>query len=75
MSLKYEPCIDRCDQLERSLQRIAPCAAIHGDKDQHQRTKTLNDFKAGHCCVMVATDVVLPHHHHHHQCLLRYTHM
>ncbi|KAJ1494788.1 P-loop containing nucleoside triphosphate hydrolase protein, partial [Baffinella frigidus] len=46
-----------CDQLERSLQRVAPCAAIHGDKDQHQRTKTLNDFKAGHCAVMIATDV------------------
>jgi len=46
-----------CDQLERSLGRFAPCAAIHGDKDQQQRTRTLNDFKDGRTPVMIATDV------------------
>ncbi|EKX52111.1 hypothetical protein GUITHDRAFT_65410, partial [Guillardia theta CCMP2712] len=46
-----------CDQLERNLSRMVPCAAIHGDKDQGQRTRILNDFKAGQCCVMIATDV------------------
>ena len=46
-----------CDQLERSLARAAPCAAIHGDKDQHQRNRTLSDFKDGRVPVMIATDV------------------
>jgi len=48
-----------CDTLERSLPRMLQvrCAAIHGDKDQHQRTATLNAFKAGICPVLIATDV------------------
>lgn len=33
-----------CDQLERNLSRTARCAAIHGDKDQIHRTRTLADF-------------------------------
>ena len=32
-------------------------AAIHGDKDQMQRTQTLNAFKVGICPVLIATDV------------------
>ena len=48
-----------CDQLERSLgySSGARCAAIHGDKDQRQRTRTIEDFKAGRVTVMIATDV------------------
>jgi ATP-dependent RNA helicase DDX5/DBP2 len=46
-----------CDQLERSLMRVVPCSAIHGDKDQHQRNRTLQDFKDGRTPVMIATDV------------------
>ncbi|EGB05624.1 hypothetical protein AURANDRAFT_2696, partial [Aureococcus anophagefferens] len=48
-----------CDQLERTLPRAVGvrCAAIHGDKDQMQRTQTLNAFKVGICPVLIATDV------------------
>eukprot|EP00462_Mataza_sp_D1_P025065 CAMPEP_0175138412 /NCGR_PEP_ID=MMETSP0087-20121206/10338_1 /TAXON_ID=136419 /ORGANISM="Unknown Unknown, Strain D1" /LENGTH=658 /DNA_ID=CAMNT_0016421319 /DNA_START=32 /DNA_END=2004 /DNA_ORIENTATION=- len=46
-----------CDQLARNLTRMIPCAAIHGDKDQHQRNMILANFKSGRCPVMVATDV------------------
>jgi len=46
-----------CDQLERSLGRHVQCAAIHGDKDQSQRTNVLNQFKSGRTPVMIATDV------------------
>ena len=34
-----------CDQLERSLARTVLCSAIHGDKDQTERNRTLSDFK------------------------------
>lgn len=47
------------DQLERSLGYSAGvrCAAIHGDKDQRARTRTIDDFKSGRVTVMIATDV------------------
>jgi len=32
-------------------------AAIHGNKSQAQRTRTLDDFKRGKCKVLVATDI------------------
>lgn len=31
--------------------------AIHGNKSQNQRTKTMHDFKSGHLKVLVATDI------------------
>jgi len=31
--------------------------AIHGNKSQNQRTKTMHDFKSGHLQVLVATDI------------------
>eukprot|EP00669_Euglena_mutabilis_P010896 TRINITY_DN5598_c0_g1_i1.p1 TRINITY_DN5598_c0_g1~~TRINITY_DN5598_c0_g1_i1.p1 ORF type:complete len:191 (-),score=65.80 TRINITY_DN5598_c0_g1_i1:10-582(-) len=34
-----------------------PAAAIHGDKSQADRDRALADFKAGHCPIVVATDV------------------
>jgi len=46
-----------CDQLERSLSRHVQCAAIHGDKDQNERTHVLAQFKSGRVPVMIATDV------------------
>lgn len=46
-----------CDQLERTLSRHVQCAAIHGDKDQSQRTNVLAQFKSGRVPVMIATDV------------------
>ena len=33
-------------------------ASIHGDRDQNERTKTLNDFKNGKVPIIVATDVL-----------------
>jgi len=48
-----------CDQLERTFQmhlRIR-AQAIHGDKDQRQRTWALNGFKSGECPILIATDV------------------
>lgn len=46
-----------CDQLERGLGRYQRAAALHGDKDQQNRTRTLNDFKNGSVPIMIATDV------------------
>eukprot|EP00039_Didymoeca_costata_P013428 m.203796 g.203796 ORF g.203796 m.203796 type:complete len:359 (-) comp15768_c0_seq12:182-1258(-) len=46
-----------CDQLERNLRYRTRCAAIHGDKDQIQRTRTLEAFKNGSSPIMIATDV------------------
>jgi len=31
--------------------------SIHGDKDQYQRNKALDNFKSGRCPILVATDV------------------
>ena len=31
--------------------------SIHGDKDQYQRTKALNNFRSGRTPILVATDV------------------
>ncbi|XP_028074922.1 ATP-dependent RNA helicase-like protein DB10 isoform X2 [Camellia sinensis] len=46
-----------CDQLSRSLIRQFGAAAIHGDKSQGERDYVLNQFRAGRCPVLVATDV------------------
>ncbi|CAJ1418345.1 unnamed protein product [Effrenium voratum] len=46
------------DSLCRELQyQSLPAAAIHGDKEQRQRDKTLFDFRSGRCNVLIATDV------------------
>ncbi|MDR2366353.1 MAG: DEAD/DEAH box helicase [Zoogloeaceae bacterium] len=47
-----------CSRLARELQRVGIEAdAIHGDKSQHERIKTLDAFKSGQIAVLVATDV------------------
>lgn len=48
-----------CDQLERNFQQNLrlKAQAIHGDKDQRQRTWALNGFKSGECPILIATDV------------------
>ena len=33
------------------------CSAMHGDKDQYERTRTIEAFKVGICPVLIATDV------------------
>merc|ERR1719401_670072 len=46
------------DALCRELQyRQMSAAAIHGDKEQRQRDRTLADFKSGRCSILIATDV------------------
>ncbi|MFM1988396.1 MAG: hypothetical protein RJA99_1353 [Pseudomonadota bacterium] len=45
-------------RLARQLEKDGlNAAAIHGDKSQQERLKTLDDFKAGRVTVLVATDV------------------
>jgi len=45
-------------RLARQLERDGlSAAAIHGDKSQQERLKTLDDFKAGRVSILVATDV------------------
>jgi ATP-dependent RNA helicase RhlE len=47
-----------CGRLARELEEDGlNSAAIHGDKTQQERLKTLEDFKAGKIVVLVATDV------------------
>eukprot|EP00310_Coccolithus_braarudii_P024373 CAMPEP_0183339194 /NCGR_PEP_ID=MMETSP0164_2-20130417/6198_1 /TAXON_ID=221442 /ORGANISM="Coccolithus pelagicus ssp braarudi, Strain PLY182g" /LENGTH=516 /DNA_ID=CAMNT_0025509149 /DNA_START=20 /DNA_END=1567 /DNA_ORIENTATION=- len=46
-----------CDQLQRALSRQIGCNAIHGDKEQRERERVLNEFKSGRAPIMVATDV------------------
>lgn len=47
------------DQLESLLvKKGISVASIHGDRDQNERTKALNDFKNGKVPIIVATDVL-----------------
>mmetsp|Transcript_27938 Transcript_27938/g.57965 ORF Transcript_27938/g.57965 Transcript_27938/m.57965 type:complete len:233 (-) Transcript_27938:74-772(-) len=46
------------DALCRELQyQQLSAAAIHGDKEQRQRDRTLAEFKSGRCNILIATDV------------------
>eukprot|EP00964_Phaeocystis_antarctica_P007695 scaffold4152_cov55-Phaeocystis_antarctica.AAC.3 len=47
----------RCDQLCRAFQRQIGCNAIHGDKEQRERERVLQEFKDGRAPILVATDV------------------
>ena len=46
-----------CDALSRAMARQIGCAAIHGEKDQHEREATLRDFRSGRSPILVATDL------------------
>jgi len=46
-----------CDQLSNAMARQIGCSAIHGDKDQRERERTLADFRSGRAPILVATDV------------------
>ena len=39
--------LTRCDQLCRAFQRQIGCNAIHGDKEQRERERVLQEFKDG----------------------------
>mmetsp|Transcript_86385 Transcript_86385/g.186759 ORF Transcript_86385/g.186759 Transcript_86385/m.186759 type:complete len:249 (-) Transcript_86385:65-811(-) len=46
------------DSLCRELQYAQfSSSAIHGDKDQRQRDRVLNEFRTGRCQILIATDV------------------
>jgi len=46
------------DFLERAIRkRRINAMGIHGDKSQIQRSSTIQKFKAGHCKIMIATDI------------------
>lgn len=46
------------DKLDRSLyDKGFKCVALHGDKSQYHRQKSLNQFKEGKANILVATDV------------------
>lgn len=46
------------DRITKKLRRAEiPCAAIHSDKTQGQRTRALDGFKRGDVRVLVATDI------------------
>ena len=48
----------RVNNVERNLKYNGyDVAAIHGDLSQQQRTQALNEFKAGKCNLLLATDV------------------
>jgi len=47
-----------CHELEQTLMKMGwYVGSIHGDKDQYQRSKALENFKSGRCPILVATDV------------------
>lgn len=47
-----------CDQLSQALTSLGvPSAAIHGDKDQHERERVLTSFRGGNTQLLIATDV------------------
>ena len=46
------------DRVVRELSRAGiPARAIHGDKSQGARERAMNDFRAGRCRVLIATDI------------------
>ena len=46
-----------CEGLARAMARQIGCEAIHGDKEQHERERTLANFRSGASPILVATDV------------------
>jgi ATP-dependent RNA helicase RhlE len=48
----------RAERVAKAMERTGlQCLVIHGDKEQIERTKALDDFKNGVCNVLIATDV------------------
>ncbi|MEM9019021.1 MAG: DEAD/DEAH box helicase [Planctomycetota bacterium] len=47
-----------CDRIVRQLRRYSvPAEAIHGNKSQNQRTRSLDRFRSGKAHVLIATDI------------------
>jgi ATP-dependent RNA helicase RhlE len=48
----------RAERVSKALERAGIVSAtIHGDKDQKDRVKVLNEFRSGHTKILIATDV------------------
>ncbi|MDQ6962966.1 MAG: DEAD/DEAH box helicase [Mariprofundaceae bacterium] len=48
----------RAERVVKAMGRVGIEAInIHGDKDQHERTESMRQFREGECRIMVATDV------------------
>ena len=48
----------RAERVVKAMERVGiRAAAIHGDKDQSQRTRIMEDFKKGESDILIATDV------------------
>ncbi|MCO6479259.1 MAG: DEAD/DEAH box helicase [Phaeodactylibacter sp.] len=48
----------RAERVVKAMERVGiPAMALHGDKDQGQRSEVLQQFKAGEVNLLVATDV------------------
>jgi ATP-dependent RNA helicase DDX42 len=48
-----------CEELVKRIKTITAitCNGIHGDLEQGERMRTMNDFRSGKCSILVATDV------------------
>jgi ATP-dependent RNA helicase RhlE len=48
----------RAERVKKAMERVEiKSATIHSDKEQHERTETLNDFKTGNLKLLIATDI------------------
>ena len=48
----------RAERLAKAMARVdIDSLTIHGEKDQHERSKVMNGFKAGDAHILIATDV------------------
>lgn len=48
----------RAERVAAAMQRVnIPCVTLHGDKDQSERNKALEQFKKGEQTILIATDV------------------
>jgi ATP-dependent RNA helicase RhlE len=48
----------RAERVKKAMERVEiKSATIHSDKEQNERTETLNDFKTGNLKLLIATDI------------------
>jgi ATP-dependent RNA helicase RhlE len=48
----------RAERVKKAMERVQiKSATIHSDKEQNERTETLNDFKTGNLKLLIATDI------------------
>lgn len=48
----------RAERVKKALERVnIECSTIHGDKDQRERTKVMEQYKSGIFKILIATDI------------------